>query len=112
VTLDCVTGFSVQNERLRKPSALFRGLCVGRIEPFDDIGRDRFRCHPSCGNSDERSCLQLVTRVCWSWRAWGYAWDQGPVHGHIANRVWGGANGSYNRLLSPSVTTVGGWRQH
>src|SRR5262249_51422651 len=26
-----VTGFSVQNERLRKPSAVSRGLCVGQI---------------------------------------------------------------------------------
>jgi hypothetical protein len=38
VMLDCVTGFSRERERLRRPLAVSRGLCVGWIEPFDDIG--------------------------------------------------------------------------
>ena len=38
VTLDCVTGFRRERERLRRPSAVSRGLCVGRIRPSADIG--------------------------------------------------------------------------
>jgi hypothetical protein len=38
VALDCVTGFSRKKERLRRPLAVPRGLSVGWIEPFDDIG--------------------------------------------------------------------------
>ena len=29
----------------------------------------------------------------------GCARDRGPVHVHMADRVWGGADGVYNRLL-------------
>jgi hypothetical protein len=38
VTLDCVTGFWRERERLRKPSAVCRGLCVGRIRPPGGFG--------------------------------------------------------------------------
>jgi hypothetical protein len=34
----------------------------------------------------------------------GYARDRGPVHVNIADRVWGGADGAYNRSLSRIVT--------
>src|SRR5437016_9545509 len=44
VTPDCVTGFCGQNERLRKPSALFRGLCVGRILASPGLCGYRLRC--------------------------------------------------------------------
>ena len=37
VTLDCVTGVSRERERLRGPSAVPGGLCVGQIESSDDI---------------------------------------------------------------------------
>jgi hypothetical protein len=33
VTLDCVTGFPRERERFIRPSAVLRGLCVGRIRP-------------------------------------------------------------------------------
>src|SRR6266566_4658725 len=40
----------------------------------------------------------------------GCARDRGPVHVQIADRVRGGADGAYNRLLSRTVTTVPRWR--
>ena len=44
VTLDCVTGFWRERERLRGPSAVFCGLCVGRIRASPGLGRDGLRC--------------------------------------------------------------------
>ncbi len=39
VTLDCVTGFDAQRERLYGPSAVSRGLCVGRIRAAPGFGQ-------------------------------------------------------------------------
>ena len=39
----------------------------------------------------------------------GYGRDRGLVHGHIADRVGGGADGSCNRSLSRTVTLAGCW---
>ena len=70
VTLNCVTGFCVQNERLRKPSALFRGLCVGWIRSSPGRCGYRLRCLLSCGNASGGGCLRAVVRARqarWPW---------------------------------------------
>ena len=70
VTLNCVTGFCVQNERLRKPSALFRGLCVGWIRSSPGRCGYRLRCLLSCGNASGGGCLRAVLRAGqarWPW---------------------------------------------
>jgi hypothetical protein len=74
VTPDGVTGFCVQNERLRKPSALFRGLCVGRIRASPGLRGYRLRCRLSCGNARGSGYLRAVLRVGrarWPWAARG-----------------------------------------
>ncbi len=70
VTLNGVTGFPRQRERFIRPSALFRGLCVGRIRPSPGFGRYRFRYHLNCGNVSNEWCLRAVVRVCQDRRPW------------------------------------------
>ena len=70
VTPDGVTGFSAQNERLQKPSALFRGLCVGQVRPSPGLGGDRLRCHLTCGNTSGGERLRAVVRAGRARRAW------------------------------------------
>jgi hypothetical protein len=70
VTPDGVTGFSAQNERLRKPSALFCGLCVGQVRPWPGLGGDRLRCHLTCGNASGRERQRAVVRAGRARRAW------------------------------------------
>jgi hypothetical protein len=74
VTLNCVIGFCVQNERLRKPSALFCGLCVGRIRSSPGLCGYRLRCLLSCGNASGGGCLRAVLRARqarWPWAVRG-----------------------------------------
>ncbi len=40
VTLNCVTGFSRERERFSRPSAVSRGLCVGRLRQSAGIASD------------------------------------------------------------------------
>jgi hypothetical protein len=70
VTPDGVIGFSAQNERLRKPSALFCGLCVGQVRPLPGLGGDRLRCHLTCGNASGRERQRAVVRAGRARRAW------------------------------------------
>src|SRR6266568_9473218 len=51
VTLDCVTGFCAQRERLREPSAVSRGLCVGRIRASPGLPGYRLTCRLVCENA-------------------------------------------------------------
>ena len=86
VTLDCVTGFWRERERLRKPSAVSRGLCVGRRRPSPDLGRYRLSCRLICGNTSDGECLHAVLRAGrarWPWAVRGsgdwftYIWRTG-----------------------------------
>ena len=74
VTLDCVTGFSAERERLREPSAVSRGLCVGRIRASPGLCGYRLRGHLSCGNTRGGGRLHAVSRVAlarWPWAVRG-----------------------------------------
>jgi hypothetical protein len=74
VTPDGVTGFSAQNERLQKRSALFRGLCVGRIRPSPGLCGCRRTCRLSCRNASGGGCLRAVLRAGrarWPWAVRG-----------------------------------------
>src|SRR5947207_11040432 len=70
VTLNCVTGFSAQNERLRKPSALFRGLCVGRVRPSPGLRGYRVRYRLTCGNTSGCGCPHAMLRAGQARRPW------------------------------------------
>ena len=50
VTLDCVTGFSRERERLRRPSALSCGPCVGQVRAVCVAARGAGFCALRCGN--------------------------------------------------------------
>jgi len=93
-----------------KPSALFRGLCVGRIRASPGLCEYRLRCLLSCGNASGGGCLRAVLRGRPGPAGMGCARDRGPVRVQIADRVWGGADGAYNRSLTRTVTTVSRWR--
>ena len=104
VTLECVTGFSAERERLHGPSAVSRGLCVGRIRASPGFRGYRLRCRLSCENTSGGGCLRAVQwagRARWPWAVRGTG-DRLRVQ--IADRVWGGADGVYNRSLSRVVT--------
>ena len=59
VTLECVTGFSRERERLRRPSDVPRGPCVGQIRPSADVGDERSIWRLSCGNDPQRKHLLM-----------------------------------------------------
>ena len=70
VMLNCVTSFSAQNERLRKPSALFRGLCVGRVRPSPGLHGYRVRYRLTCGNTSGCGCPHAMLRAGQARRPW------------------------------------------
>ena len=70
VTLNGVTGFSAQNERLRKPSALFRGLCVGRVRPSPGLHGYRVGYRLTCGNTSGCGCRHAMLRAGQARRPW------------------------------------------
>ena len=51
-------------------------------------------------------CLHVVLRGLPGRACVGYARDFGLVRVQIADRVWGGADGAYNRSLSRVVTNA------
>src|SRR6266567_4970734 len=74
VTLECVTGFSAERERLHGPSAVSRGLCVGRIRASPGLCGYRLRCRLNCGNTRGGECLHAVLgagRARWPWAVGG-----------------------------------------
>jgi hypothetical protein len=74
VTLDCITGSCVQRERLRRPSAVSRGLWVGRIRSSPGLGGDLFRCHLTCESAGNDVGVPTVLRACrtrWPWAVRG-----------------------------------------
>jgi hypothetical protein len=58
VTLDCVTGSCAQRERLRRPSAVSCGPCVGQICAVPVAAHCGCRCLLSCENGHRPRRLQ------------------------------------------------------
>ena len=73
VTLDCVTGFWRERERLRRPSAVSRGLCVGQIRPSPASGENRIIQYELWKQSACRMLGGLGPSVLWQ-ESVGHAW--------------------------------------
>ncbi len=94
VTLDGVTGFWRERERLRRPSAVVRGLCVGRIRPSPGFGPYRFRYRLTCGNASDGWRLHAVARACQERRPWAM-----PGTGDRFTYIWRTGSGWCRRCV-------------
>jgi len=70
VTPSCVTGFSRQRERLQRPSAVSRGLCVGWMRRLEAAVHGATLCRLNCGNTGESWPSDVVARAVRARRAW------------------------------------------
>src|SRR5580658_1929447 len=87
VTLDCVTGFSRERERLRRPSAVSVGYAWAGSGRRPASGRLRLKCLLNCGNARMSGGLHVVLRGLPGRACVGYARDFGLVRVQIADRV-------------------------
>jgi hypothetical protein len=110
VTLDCVTGFMRSKGAVHQTVGCPVGYAWAGSGCRPASGRVQSKCLPNCGNAYKGGCLHVVLRVLPGRACVGYARGVGLVRVQIADRVWGGADGAYNRSLSRTVMAAAHWR--
>ncbi len=103
VTLDCVTGFMYAKGAVTQTVGCVRGLCVGWIRPSARIGPVTIEMPSELRKRAQEWCLSVALRRLPGRACVGHARDFGLVRVQIDDRVWGGADGAYNRSLSRVV---------
>ncbi len=107
VTLDCVTGSSVQRERLRRPLAFGCGPWVGQIQPSADVGHERSICLLTCENDQPGRHLGDTVGAAEAGRPWAMP-GRSDCSRTYGGQGHAGTGGACNRLLSRTVTYAGG----
>jgi hypothetical protein len=88
VAQDCVTGFSVQNERLRKPLVVVCGPYVGQIWQSAVATPARLRWPMNCENTYQATPRADPGRPCRPGDRGPYSGRRVRVCGHMTDRSW------------------------